>query len=80
MMSRDGPGDPRGSTLDEFNGILRRQMFNDHSQVGKASDHRSQHTLDEHGFAVEDVDIRIGRFSVINSGKSCSSSRRVWQD
>ena len=45
-------------------------MFHDHAKLRYAFAKRVKHPLDEHGFAIKNVDVRIGDFAVHAQGQA----------
>ena len=57
MIGRDRAADLRRRALDELGALFRRQMLERHAQTGKFFDPFRQTPLDEHRFAVENIDV-----------------------
>ena len=60
MMRRDRPAHIVALRADIIDAVLRRDVLHHDTQAGDALAQRVEHALDEHGLAVENVDLRIG--------------------
>ena len=68
VMRGDGRRDGARRGHDEIGRVLRGDMFEHDPERRKVLQHGHQHPLDEHGLAVEDVDLGIGHFAVDQQG------------
>jgi len=59
VVGGDGASHLRSRAFHEIDAFLRRQVLQDEAQTGKSRRPRCEIPLDEHGLAVEDVDIGI---------------------
>ena len=64
MVGRNGGADLRGGALDEIGAIFRGKMLHRHAQTGELLDEFRQAPIDEHGFAVENIDVRADLLAV----------------
>jgi putative FmdB family regulatory protein len=64
MMGGDGRGDRRARCADEIHALTGRDMLQDDAQARKAPGDRLQMRLDEAGFPIENVHLRVGHFPV----------------
>jgi hypothetical protein len=64
VIGRDGAADLRRRATHEVDAVLRRQVLQDEAQAGELPDPFRQIALDEHGLAVEDVDLGVDVLAV----------------
>ena len=64
VLGRDGRGDLRPRSLDERHRLGGGDVLEDDLQAGQIADQRREDAVDEHGFAVEDVDVGIGHLAM----------------
>ena len=64
MMRRDRRADIGAGRVDEIHRIGGRDVFEHHFERRKIPDHVAQDLVNEHRFAVEDVDMRVGHFAM----------------
>ena len=62
--------------LNELHGCSCGRMLKNHSQLGEALKEWAQHGVDEMSFPIEDVDLRIGGFSVHQQRQTATRSVR----
>ena len=64
MLRRDRRGNIRPGTFDELHRFARGDVFEHHFQLGQVANQRGQGALDEHGLAVENIDMGVGHFAM----------------
>ena len=69
-MGRDGRGDVGAAVAHVSHALLGRHMLHHHAQAGGAGAQGGKDAVDEHGFAVKNVDVGVGHLAMHAEGQA----------